>query len=270
MQFVRCCSEFHIVDLQNDYQDSVSWRHSERDLKDSAGLPVRHFHAFLSSSHRFVSNFDQAESSTTFFHDALSRQVGTLHADHTWSKANCDAWVNTEYDAGDTVMINDPANDPDVGTFFRRLEKSMYLSTWYNAHFESSTATRWDLQAASKSGSYHQTPREDHYDALGPVILSIASKGKARSPTRHEYNYAGNVSAKHDALGRLTERMHHDLLGNILSKNGMDYGRRSMLPACDGTLILAWNDRGVRTRSHYDKLRRVTEVWTANEMVQKP
>ena len=67
------------------------------------------------------------------FYDPLGRTVATLHPNHVWAKAVFDAWRQETWDVSDTILIDDPATDADVGDHFRRLEDAHYLPGWYAA-----------------------------------------------------------------------------------------------------------------------------------------
>jgi len=56
--------------------------------------------------------------------------VATLRPDHTWGKVVFDPWQQTTWDVNDTVLIDDPGKDPDVGGVLAGLDASAYLPTW--------------------------------------------------------------------------------------------------------------------------------------------
>ena len=61
-----------------------------------------------------------------------------------------DPWRQETWDVNDTVLIADPADDPDVGDFFRRLPDADYLPTWHAQRIDGALGPR--EQAAARQG----------------------------------------------------------------------------------------------------------------------
>ncbi|KAK3344480.1 hypothetical protein B0T25DRAFT_509804, partial [Lasiosphaeria hispida] len=225
---------------QTEKTKGVTWDFSGWVIEDNKGQPVQTFQPFQSSSHAFQHQSDVPSSKiarieTTYLRDPLDRVVGVLSADHTWSKTRFTPWTRVDYDAGDTVTVEDPATDADVGQYFRRLNRSLYFPTWYGKRTANSSPLD-ERRLASRSQVYADNPTIAHLDTLGREIVR-------------------------DPLNRVAETARYDLLGCLVESKNMDRGQRRMLPAADGLPILSWSDRGTRRRIEYDRLRRVENVW---------
>ena len=111
---------------------SPRWVGSGWTIFNNKGKPVEQFEPFFDDSHAF--RFDQRVGvSSTLCYDPIERVVATLRPDHTWEKVVFDPWQQATWDANDTVLIDKPNDDPDVGGFFAGLDPSAYLPTWYAA-----------------------------------------------------------------------------------------------------------------------------------------
>jgi len=100
-------------------------------------------------------------------YDPLERAVATLRPDHTWEKVVFDPWQEVTWDVNDTVLIENPTDDLDVGGFFAGLDTADYLPTWYQAR------EAGQLGAAEQAA---QRPQHRRYRA----------PGHGRDPTRAE------------------------------------------------------------------------------------
>ncbi|KAE8384306.1 SpvB-domain-containing protein [Aspergillus alliaceus] len=199
------------------------------------GLCVKEFLPFFKSSHKFYPQTHMSNRpATIFLLDPLDRTVGVLNADHTWSKTQFMPWAQVYYDAGDTVLIEDPATDEDIGSYMRGLDKGSYYPTWYYQRMARDT-TEEEKKAARKSKCYNNTPKS-------------------------EYDERGNISALMDALARDVTKTGYDLLGRPLHSVNMDSGDRWLLSDCNGLPLLSWSSGGPRKRTIYDTLRRVEAI----------
>ena len=101
-----------------------------------AGPPVR---AVLQRDHTFRIREHASASAPILFYDPVERVVATLHPNHTYEKVVFDPWRQETWDVNDTVLQSDPAQDPDVGDFFRSLPDADYLPTWYDQRSRGAT-----------------------------------------------------------------------------------------------------------------------------------
>src|SRR6266516_3100345 len=93
------------------------------------GKPVRQYEPFFTATQAFEFA-NQVGVSPILCYDPVERVVATLHPNHTYEKVVFDTWRQETWDINDTVLQADPKNDPDVGSFFRRLPEADYLPTW--------------------------------------------------------------------------------------------------------------------------------------------
>ena len=98
---------------------------------NNKGKLVRQYEPFFDDTQdfRFANKIGV---SATLFYDPVDRVVATAHPNHSWEKSIFEPWGQEVWDVNDTALL-DPAADPDVGDFFRRLPEADYLPTWYNA-----------------------------------------------------------------------------------------------------------------------------------------
>jgi len=238
---------------------------------DNKGRAVRRFHPFFTDAHRFERD-TRAGVSSVLFHDPLGRPAGKLHADHTWEKTVYGPWRQEVWDAGDTVLVADPAADPDVGAYFARLPAAAYLPTWH-AHRAGGALGPLEQDAATKAAACAATPTVALFDTLGRTFATIAHNrfrdpdapaGAApveqRPRVRLELGITGDVQAMTDPLGRVVARYEHDLLGTRVRESTIDAGEARLLVDAGGATIHLWDARGHHLRTTYDVLRRPRET----------
>ena len=248
------------------------WVGSGWTVLNNKAKPVRQFEPFFTDRHRF--EFDvRIGVGPVLFYDPAGRAVGALQANHTWQKVVFDPWRQESWDVNDTVLVDDPRNDPDVGDFFRRLPEGDFLPTWFAQRSggalgpdEQSTAERTALHAA--------TPRVAHADSLGRTFLTIAHNRFKRDgddpdaaptdafhTTRIVLDVEGNEREVIDADDRALARYDYDVLGRRIHQAGMDSGQRWMLDDVTGQSLYMWDSRNHRFHTLYDALRRPTEFY---------
>ena len=201
------------------------------------------------------------------FYDPLERVVATLHPNHTYEKVIFDPWQQATWDVNDTVLQKDPADDTDVGDYFRRLPAGDYLLTWYTRRIDGSMGKQ-EQDAAKKTAVHANTPTTAYFDTLGRTFLSIAFNRFERDEvlveekysTRTDLDIEGNQREVIDARERIVMRYDYDMLSNHIHQASMEAGARWMLNDVSGKPIYAWDSRGHRFHTIYDALRRPLEV----------
>ncbi|EHK26850.1 uncharacterized protein TRIVIDRAFT_217459 [Trichoderma virens Gv29-8] len=245
-----------------DDQDE-RWQLSGYALQNQEGKLMRQFMPYEQASHSFQQNKATTGSSTSYFYDCLDRRVAVLHNDHTWSKTRYGPWGQIVFDVGDTIMVKNPVDDPDVGRFFSSIQPENYLPTWLERMNNSQDQAK--REAAQKSIAYHDTPSIVNIDACGRIILIENDNGyKIETPTEKEiqlnrinYSIRGDLVAQRDARNRVVMRSYNDLTGRPLRSKNMDSGEQWSLPSCDGQPFLKWTHGGkLQKHFQYDKLRR--------------
>lgn len=233
---------------------------------DNKGRPVRQYEPFFSDTAVFEFGSSRGVA-PVLLRDPLGRVAATLHPDHTWEKSVFDPWSRTVHDAGDTVDVADASADPDVGAYFGRLGRDMYLPSWRSMRLTGPSGP--EKEAARQSQAYADTPESTFIDSLGAEFLGITVNRYVRDgattteqhPSRVDRDIQGHERAVHDARGRVVMRYAYDLLGNRVHSEGMDCGARWTLHDAEGRPVRAWNTLGNDVRTTYDELRRPTEVF---------
>ena len=243
------------------------WVGSGWTIFNNKGKPVRQYEPFFTATHEF--EFDvRVGVSSVLFYDPVERVVATLQPNHTWEKVLVEPWRQESWDASDTVLVDNPASDLDVGDFFRRLPNEEFLPTW-RAQRAGGALGPQEQAAAAKSAVHAVTPAIAHMDSLGRTFLTVAHnkfrRGNAPTAdpateefhrTRVLYDIEGNQREVIDALNRIVMRSDYDLLGAVVHQASMEAGERWMLNDATGNPIRTWDSRGQDFRMEYDSLRR--------------
>ena len=246
------------------------WITSGWTTYNNKGMAVRKYEPFFSRSHLYETDNKLGCSPITFY-DALGRAVGSVGPDHTWSKVVTDPWRIETWDTNDTVLIDNPADDPDVGDYFRRLPKREYLPTWHQqrAHDPKEPEQR---VAAAKAAAHANTPSFGFLDSLGATMLTVIHKKQrdiwhngANSDqfflARKTLDIEGKEHEIRDNQGRLVSIMTYAYSGAVLTHTNMESGTRWTLQDINGLSLLRWDGREQRVRPVYDKLRRMTKQY---------
>ncbi len=259
---------------------SPRWVGTGWQVRNNKGNIVRQFEPFFTDRPTYESDI-RIGVSPIFFYDALGREIGILNPDHTWSKHRFSVWDQTTWDPGDTVLISDPAQDPDLGDHFRRLPQAAYLPTWHALRTDpaqvQALATRFPdpedrqraTEAASKSALYDDTPMRALADTRGALIARLtpnrtlysnAAPGTLPTETLHrvaiEIDIEGNTRRTWDELGREVQRTAFDMLSTAIRTDSMEGGTRWRLTDVGGETAFTWDARDHRLRHEFDVLRR--------------
>jgi RHS repeat-associated protein len=233
---------------------------------NNKGDPVRKYEPFFDNTHGFKFA-NKVGVSAIQFYDPLGRAVAKSLPNYTYEKVVIDPWRQTKFDVNDTVLA-DPKNDPDAGTFFKRLPDADYLPTWY-ARRQGGGLGPEEQSAADKAAVHADTPTTTVMDTLGRSFLTIAHNrfGKNGAPVNENYltrtllDIEGNTRAVTDALGRTVVRYDFDMLRGRLHEASMEAGERRTLNDVIGKPVYRWDSRGHVFRNVYDALRRPTDVF---------
>jgi RHS repeat-associated protein len=243
------------------------WVGSGWTIFNNKGKPVRQYEPFFSASQHF--QFASIVGvSPTFFYDPLDRLVATLHPNHAYEKVVFDPWRQDTFDANDTVLEVNAAEDPDIGDFIRRLPVSDYLPAWYSVRRNGGLG-REEQAAAEKTAVHANTPAVAFLDTLGRPFLNIAQNRFLREgaaveehiATRLELDIEGNTLAIIDALSRRSMSYDYNLIKARIHQHSIDAGERWTLSDPAGKQLLAWDSRDHRLRTEYDELRRPTSLF---------
>lgn len=242
------------------------WTGSGWTIFNNKGLPVRKFEPFFDDNPAFRFN-RQAGVSSTRLYDPIDRLVATLNPDHTWSKVVFDQWHHATWDVNDTVLIDDPRTDADVGAYFARLPQAHVLPTWHQQRQGGALGPHAE-QAATSAAAHAGTPSVAHADPVGRTFLTVAHNRLTRNgatvdefyTTRAVLDIQGHARAVTDAKGRLAMRYDIDLAGARLHQASMESGERWAVADVMGRPLYAWDSRDHRVRSTYDAASRPAET----------
>ena len=230
------------------------WIGSGWTIFNNKGKPVRQYEPFFTASHDFEFAAIRGVSPILFY-DPVERVVATLLPEKAYGKVVFDPWRQTSWDANDTVTA-DPASDPDVGAYFRRLPESDYAPTWYRRRIDGDMGPA-EAMAAEKAARNAGTPAVACFDTLGRVFLGIDDNGDDRKyRTRTMLDIEGNRRAVVDALDRVVIRCDFTIGGVQLHEASMEAGEHWLLKDVGGRAVRSWNSRRYEVRTEYDALRR--------------
>lgn len=240
------------------------WLVSNAVVLDRKGRPVREFAPRFSAT----PTFDQPEEqgpSTIVCYDPVDRPVVTVRADHTFDKTVFDAWSSGSYDAGDTVLISDPRADSDVGGVAAHLTDADVLPSWHAVR-SSGAMGLVEERTALAAELYADTPSRSYLDPLGrkvagkDLLVTYSPTDEVEIVSSVVLDDAGRLAEVVDGAGRVAERFRYDFSGNEVSSATIDGGARRAFHDVDGRLLVQWDDRGHRTATTYDELRRPVSV----------
>ncbi|THC91814.1 hypothetical protein EYZ11_008729 [Aspergillus tanneri] len=235
------------------------WQFDGLEIQSQNGQPVKQFLPFFKSSHKFCFQSEQLDKpAIVYFRDGLARLHGILNADRTWSKHRYTPWMEEQWDAGDTILIDDPSKDIDVGIYFQLLERKQYYPTWHSQKMKSGKAS--DKLAAQKSEIYSNTPTSVYLDAQGREVLSEQRSNFAVRQTRQQYDERGNLSALSDPRNRIVSRTWYDYLNRPLHSSNIDSGVHWSLLDCTGAPFVSQANNDWWKRVDYDALRRIKSI----------
>ncbi len=238
---------------------------------NNKGKAVRQYEPFFSATHEFeFANI--VGVSATLFYDPVGRVIATLHPEHTYEKVTFDPWQQVTWDVNDTVLERNPADDPDVGAFFRRLPESDYLPTWYEQRRNGGLGQK-AKEAAEQTAVHAHTPKTAFSDTLGRTFLTVdinrfkrdGEIKQERMATSIELDIEGQQLSVTDALGRQIMTYAYDLLSNRIHQSSADAGERWMILEIGKKPLRTWDSRGFRFRFEYDMLRRQTNLFVRPE-----
>ena len=258
------------------------WTATGWTIFNNKGKAVRTFEPFFSNTHLFEFHQQMGVSSVQFY-DPLDRVVGSLHPDNTFEKTVFGAWRQELWDGNDTVMIADPAADPDVGGFFTRLFAPGAFVSWRDRRIGGNWGSTPDEKAANqdaaqKATPHAATPAVKHFDSLGRTCLAVADNSSARFATRTALDTANKPLAVIDPLGhRVAESCVRepngggfryvagfDMASRALYSHSSDSGELRVLNDIAGKPIYTFTARGFVFHNQFDVLRRPTHVFVSN------
>ncbi|KAF5966171.1 SpvB-domain-containing protein [Fusarium bulbicola] len=250
-------AELQTSSLSDTGEGGCKWNVHEWSLQNSKADPVRTFQSCYADSHGFIHSCESQCKVTTMIYDPLSRLVGTLYPDHAYSKVRYETWTTTNYDRGDTVLM-DLSEDKDLSNYTSVLAKDNYSPSWYASALTQELSRR---AVAKASEVYSETPDKTYLDAQERPILKIRDCKTAKTKTRNLYSLAGYLAQTIDGRGRLAESVTSDLLGRDILRQGMDTGTVFTFFDCMDRTVILIDDRNWKQRCVYDAAGRKTNLW---------
>lgn len=272
---------------QNLVHTDPRWVGTGRTLYNNKGNPIKQYEPFFSPTHQYERESTLVNCGVTpiLFYDPILRLIATLLPNHTYSKVVYDPWHQATWDSNDTVLQTNPAEDPDVGRYFRGIDTSDYLPTWYSLRIDGDLGPQ-EQKAAQKTIPHAHTPSIVHLDTLGRPVQTNENNGEyGQYETRVGLDIEGNqlyvVDARNNLVmvnGVLAEdeggspqrndlgnpiltTTAYNLLGHSLYSRSSDAGEGWTLNNIFGNPMRGWNSRGFITRLTYDELQRPTHLF---------
>ncbi|MCK4527651.1 VCBS repeat-containing protein [candidate division WOR-3 bacterium] len=283
------------------------WVGTGTKIYNNKGKPVEKYEPFFSDTH--LPGIEQHGVSSVLFYDPLERVICTLHPNHAWEKVVFDPWKQNTWDVNDTIhtifrydrttgTLPDedfsPADDEDVGQFFRAIKREHYWPTWYKLRINNALRdARWPLtdeygqphsintyrnpaeQRAARLAAQHAgTPTTAHLDTLGRPFLTVADNGRDDTGNDVYFKTCVKLDIEGNDLkitdprqyemneGRAANAKIHnfihgfDIAGRKLYVNSVDAGEKWLFLSVDNQPLYSWDANGNRIQLAFDKLRR--------------
>ncbi|MFI1159285.1 SpvB/TcaC N-terminal domain-containing protein [Streptomyces sioyaensis] len=237
---------------------ATRWVGTGWTIFNNKGNPVRTYEPFFTGTHDF--EFARVVGvGAVMFYDPLQRVIATLHPDHTYAKTVLHPWHRQIWDANDTVLL-DPREDRDVASRIRPfLAELPDWKTWYARRVQGGLGPA-EQRAAERTAQHAGTPNVDHFDVLGRAFLTVTHNRCPRDGVLVDERYKttswldieGNVREVRDALGRAVMRYGYTVLGEQVTRAGMDAGPSALFPDVLGKPRFTWTSRGFTFRLAYD------------------
>ena len=263
------------------------WVTSGWVVLNNKGKPVRQYEPFFSESPDFEFAV-KAGVSPVLLYDPVGRLVVTLHPNHVVGKTIYGVWEQTVWDVNDTVAIDDPRQDADVGALLSRLPDVDVVPTWYRQRIGGAMGAA-EQEAAQRTLWHRDTPSRVVLDPLGRPVLTV---GHNRTPPDRTVpvhdgwhrtysvldvngDQLGVLDCPNDADGsialtqdRLVTRYTNDRTGRRLLDESMEAGHQRVLYDATGAPVIEWRSvadpaqAGAEQRlaTSFDRLRRPVDT----------
>ena len=270
-----------------DTGDELRWIGNGRTIINNKGNPVKQYEPYFSVTPEFEDDPALVEIGFTpiLFYDPAGRNNCKLFPNHSYSKTVFNPWQLSEWDSNDTLYVSnddgsidtDPANDPDVGHYFRGLDTDEYMPSWYGARIDGALGPE-QHRAALKTEPHAGTPTQSHTDALGRIIYAIADNGEyGKYHTRTMMDIEGNTLEIIDDRENTVMIYAYNMLPPpdednpkpALYQQSMDGGESWILFNVLGQPIRSWDSRGYVTKTTYDELNRPIQTTLGEDGVEK-
>ena len=209
---------------------------------DNKGRVVERYEPFCSTGFDYTPPLDAELGRKVVMHyDPRGELVRTVHPDSSEQ----------------LVVLGVPVDLADPAVFAP--------TPWESFHYDANdNAGRTHPDTAAGYAEHWNTPGNVELDALGRTVTAVARKGAdpaAWLTTRTAYDIRGNLLSSTDPLGRVAVGHHYDLAGRRWRTDGIDSGRRELVPNAAGDPVLTSDGQGAAVLTAYDLLRRPVRRW---------
>lgn len=224
---------------------SPRWVGTGRTVFNNKALPVKKYEPYFSDNSKYETEDAIVKQGVTpvLLYDPLGRLIRTDQPNATFSLVAFDAWSQTTSDENDTVK--------DSG--------------WYAKRQPGGTMPPREQDAAAKAAAHYQTPKIEHVDPLGRVVLVVLDNQTETLETLTELDIVGNTLLVQDAEQKQVLTTEFDLAGNALHAYSVDAGETWTLADAGGEALFVFRAHGgpdgLRLRMVRDPGRRLTHTW---------
>ncbi|MFL9482878.1 SpvB/TcaC N-terminal domain-containing protein [Chitinophagaceae bacterium LWZ2-11] len=235
------------------------WVGNGRTILNNKGKPIKQYEPYFSGSHLYETEPELREAGVTpiLHYDAAGRLVKTIMPDDTFSSTEYDSWMQKSFDENDNCK----------------------MSKWYtdriNRNIDSILLKQGkdpikEKEAAEKTAIHDTTPSVVYTDSLGRPFYTIAHNKFSDFTTdtiKEEFyvtqailDIEGNLRTVIDARNNSVMEYKYDMLGHQVYQKSMDAGERWLLNDSTEKPVFAWDSKGQRFETIYDKLHRPVEL----------
>ena len=240
------------------------WIGSGKTVYNNKGKPVLQYEPYFSATHEYDPAVQAANGgmSARIFYDPLGRVRRTEMADGTFSYTTWDAWMQTVYDANDTVTDSD--------WYAEIMALPITVSTTPIVTLAEVTRNLALQDGAMKATAHYDTPTVMHLDTLARPFYTIQDDGiNAPIESYEVLDIQGNRLAVMDGRGNTALTYRYNLLKAVISQLSIDSGQTYMLLDAAGQPLYHWDAAGKVFHSVYDVLRRPLEQWGDGKLLSK-
>ncbi|HVG21204.1 MAG TPA: SpvB/TcaC N-terminal domain-containing protein, partial [Blastocatellia bacterium] len=243
------------------------WLTTGRTVYNNKGEPVKQYEPYFTATFNYIPEPVLAEFGVTpiYHYDALSRLERTDLPKGYFTRVERTAWVESYYDACDTII------------------ESPYFASRDKLDDD-------ERQALLKSVVFAGTPNQTVFDNLGRPFLNVSlltrskEAGPRPEPGRTEMRYlstrdvldvqgnaVASIDPRLDEINQASGKSHcnfetvYDMEGGLLFTRSVDAGERRWLRNTMNSLIFTWDSRGFCVGTKYDALQRKKQVYVKGD-----
>lgn len=243
------------------------WLTTGRTVYNNKGAPVKQYEPYFTATSDYIPETTLTEFGVTpiYRYDPLSRLERTDFPKGYFTKVERTAWVESYYDACDTIL------------------ESPYFADREQLNPD-------EQEALLKSIVFADTPNQTVLDNLGRAFLSVnmlthskevdPKPQPGRTSVRYlttrgmldiQSNMVASVDPRFNEINRASETSHfnfqtvYDMSGGVLFTASADAGERWWLRNAMSSLVSTWDSRGFQVSTAYDALQRKKQVYVQGD-----